>query len=171
MLGAVEKGYWKADQATIAQLSKALAESVAKNGAGCSSVICNTRSVQQFAVASLQTIPGGHSLAGNYLSGIQKQTQGITAAPSIIKQNAVSTSTRFSAMKQALHPSAPAGAVVQGNEIVTVYEKKISGAQIRETSSLHWKHYLFAGALFLLLLGIGWWRQGYTATIIYPVSN
>lgn len=162
MLGAIEKGYWKADKETMVRLSKSLAESVAKNGAGCSSVICNTKSVQQFTVASLQSIPGGNALANTYLNGIHQQTQGVTAAVSnnnvsAIRKQGVAGLYKASPVAVAKVPS---GIIVSGNEIVTTYEKRLFEKHDLGKLSASMRDYLVAFAVLLLLLVAGWWRQG-----------
>ena len=94
MLGAAEKGYWKATPEQLAQLSTALAESVTKNGAGCSSVICNTVGTQNFTVSNLLAITGGQALADGYKTGIAKQTIGENNVP---KNAASSASEAYNA--------------------------------------------------------------------------
>jgi cobaltochelatase CobN len=181
MLGAAQKGYWKADAATLVQLSKALAESVAKNGAGCSSVICNTTTIQNFTVTNLQAIPGGEGLGENYLKGIHHQTQSITAqAPAIAYKlpiPSVDPGTRHKAMfKRAATPSAtastakpvatnaPSGNMVLGNEVITTVIKKGARLDEQRITATPKTPTIMAGLLLLLIMVGGWIVQGkYTA--------
>ena len=173
MLGAAEKGYWKADKETLAQLSKALATSIAKNGAGCSSVICNTITIQNFTVTNLQATPGGQLLAGNYLKGIQQQTQGASApapaitsnlvVPAAVKAYIAKALLKAPAKARAVKPAAgnaPPGTAVQGHEIVTTSIKKLHNTFISPVPSNQKRDILFAGLLLLLVFGIGWIQQG-----------
>lgn len=160
MLGAAEKGYWKADQETVAQLSKALAESVAKNGAGCSSVICNTTSIQQYATNSLMALPGGSTLANDYLKGIRQQTQGMTAVPVVTGAAASKNAPTRSPAAKPVNNAAPAGNTVQGNEVVTTSIKKLQQDSIEVISSHNKWGAVLACFVLLLVLSVGWSVQG-----------
>lgn len=172
MIGAAEKGYWEADKETIEGMSKALAESVAKNGAGCSSVICNTTTIQKFAVNSLQAIPGGSALAQAYLNGISTQT---TPVPSVVsssmdaplvtsvreKASVKKANTKFSAkVKQAKVAvnNAPGGSMVKGYEVketITKTEQKQAMQNDKPTKKL-----AYVWLSLLAVLTLGWIMQG-----------
>jgi cobaltochelatase CobN len=118
MLGAAQKGYWKASPEQLAQLSTDLANSVAKNGAGCSNVICNTIGTQNFAINNLMALPNGEALAQAYKAGINKQIIG----ENTLANNANVSNNEVPAINSA--PRAINGAVT--NPVANIANKTIS---------------------------------------------
>lgn len=160
MLGAAEKGYWKALPQTLAGVSKALAQSVAKNGAGCSSAICNTQTIQRFAVAALDAVPGGQALAGRYMAAIgQARTPDPQAMASATPPASSSAAAQpAAAANRPARPSAPMPdrPLIRGNEIVETVQKLVTlPAPVGKPQP--------PGAVWatglLGLLALGWFRQ------------
>lgn len=173
MLGAAEKGYWKADKEVLANLSKALAQSVAKNGAGCSSVICNTTTVQKFAIANLQAIPGGSDLAQGYLKGIATQTTAVPSLaasteaplviPSIVKASLIKALTKSFVKTKASSPTvnnAPTDNMIKGYEVKETIIKKEEKQVMQNDQPLKKPGYVWFA--LLAFMAIGWVIQGKT---------
>lgn len=164
MLGAAEKGYWQASEQELAGVAQALAESVAKNGAGCSSVICNTLTIQQFAVARLASVPGGARLARQYQQVINDVRNSgappaalAVAAPSAGQGRPLARAGAAAPGRSAAAVPVPAPPPIVGQEIKEVMQKLLSPTPAANGQSAG----LAVALLGLLgLLGLGWWRQG-----------
>jgi cobaltochelatase CobN len=80
MLEASEKGYWKASEQQLNTMAKAVATSVANNGAACNTAVCNSPGLTAYIKKIVAKVPGGKVILNQYDEKL-RELKGFTEAP------------------------------------------------------------------------------------------
>ncbi|HEY8064693.1 MAG TPA: cobaltochelatase subunit CobN [Methylosinus sp.] len=81
LLGAAQRGHWRATRQELAQVAKRLAESVSVHGPSCDANQCRNSGMTAFVETALAELPDAAPLSASYQTAINEATASAGSAP------------------------------------------------------------------------------------------